>query len=195
MDTQGGGWAYVGRGSDPTSGCTSSAFGTIQTDPDVNARWSFGDAVINQLGTTASCHGSPSKWMEYYYAMGTNNAYGFPSYFDFRVFRSRGSYTMASPMDGTKADVYVWNSTSWASVTYSCYSTDCGGCNEPGSQNYCCLRGSDGAWNNCGLAPKNQEGQFSNTNKNQHLRCSDITSNDDLDGTSHLVLFVRADNC
>jgi len=83
-------------------------------------------------------------------------------------------------------DYSGWNGSGWVQSTNTCNSTDRGPCWEPDTANYCCNRNASGDWFSCGLSPYNQEGQWSNNNTNQHLRCS-VQSNVH-DG---LILFVR----
>ncbi len=53
-------------------------------------------------------------------------------------------------------------------------------------QNWCCQKDQSGMLLDCAQATVNLEGQWSNSNTNQHLRCS----TDDYD-QDQLVLFVR----
>ena len=49
MQTDGGGWTYVARGSTEQNG----AYGSVQTDPNVAAEWSLGTAAIMQLRSSS----------------------------------------------------------------------------------------------------------------------------------------------
>merc|ERR1711981_737168 len=50
MDTHGGGWTLVARGSDASNGCQGNAFGSYTTDISSNTRYSLGDSAINTIG-------------------------------------------------------------------------------------------------------------------------------------------------
>ena len=181
MQTDGGGWTYVKRGTDST-GQSDSPHGTVQTDPSVATRWGLGMALTNQLKS------ADATYLEYYItgAPGGGGGYTRPTpYLDFRVLRTPQDFTFSAPFDNTHG-VQAWTGSTWTNVV-GCSSADRGPCWEPGSTNYCCRRDTSSyAWVNCGQASRNSEGQYSHTNTNQHLRCSedDYTQ----DGP---VLFVR----
>merc|ERR1711939_1108216 len=54
MDTQGGGWTLVARGTDSSNGCQGNAFGTYTTDTSSNTRYSLGDSAINSIAAGGS---------------------------------------------------------------------------------------------------------------------------------------------
>ena len=59
METMGGGWTYVSRGTDSSNGCQKLAFGDIAVDPTENTRWSLGQVAINALA-----HTCVDRWMD-----------------------------------------------------------------------------------------------------------------------------------
>jgi hypothetical protein len=180
MDTFGGGWTYVARGSNDDNGCDNSAFGSVTSDPEENSRWSVGKDAINIIGAAGY------NYLEYFVTLGHNNDDGYDSHDEFRIYRIAASsgISLSEPMDSTY-NIQVFQGNYWMTGEYQCNPTDCGPCWEPGRQNFCC----DSELSECYLAPKNQEGQWSNENTNQHLRCS----NSDYDQDS-LVLYVRGSN-
>ena len=50
METMGGGWTLVARGTNANDGCDTDAFGTASVDLKLNSRWSLGDWAINEIG-------------------------------------------------------------------------------------------------------------------------------------------------
>ena len=187
MTTNGGGWTYVARGSLSSDGDTTSAYGSVQKDETKIVRWSFGQDLINKIG--GNNQGS-SAFIEYFVTGGhTQNSPTHSSrpgeWTYFRIFRTDQKLRMDDPMDKSHG-VDVWTGSKWEAATYECNPTDAGPCWEPNHQNTCCQRNSAGNWHSCAQAPKNQEGQWSNDNTNQHLRCDRSDSDQD-----SLVLFVR----
>ena len=69
METAGGGWAYVARGTDPTNGRQTEAYGLPQSDPGLNERWSLGEAAIDALNE----HGT----LEFFVTIGPGNGPGY----------------------------------------------------------------------------------------------------------------------
>jgi len=175
MTTDGGGWTYVGRGSN-SSTQTNSAYSSVQTNPDSTGRWHFSAAAINNLvGNTTP--------YESYVTMGLNGDAASGDIGEYRVRRENIAMNFENNSMGNYSG---WSGSSWVQSTNTCNSTDRGPCWEPDVANYCCNRDSTGDWTSCNLAPYNAEGQWSNNNTNQHLRCA-VQSNVH-DG---LILFVR----
>ena len=178
METAGGGWAYVARGSDPTSGRQTNAYGLVQSDPGLNERWSLGEAAINALNE----HGQ----LEFFVTIGPGNGPGYVPYEWFRIFRTGSRLHFSQAQDGFYGGMHVWDGAAWRATNYLCDADDAGPCWEPGETNICCrLDPITHEFEGCARAE--EEGQWSNKNRNQHLRCFLA----DMD-TSHLVLFVRS---
>merc|ERR1712025_220368 len=182
MDTHGGGWTLVARGTDASNGCQGNAFGTYTSDISSNSRYSLGDSAINTIGA----YGKDGA-IEYYVAHGPNNNEGYTAFEYFRMFRIYDAFTLTNDLD-KQYNVDVWNGNSFEKVAFDCNNDDCGPCWEPTNQNFCCTRDGDGMFTSgtCGMGAHGGEGQWSHVNTNQHLRCSG--GDYDQDG---LVLFIR----
>ena len=175
MTTDGGGWTYVGRGSNNATQ-TNTAYGSVQTDPEATGRWHFSATTIrNLVGNTTP--------YESYVTMGLNGDAEAGDIGEYRVRRENIAMNFENNSMGNYSG---WSGSSWVQSTNTCNSTDRGPCWEPDAANYCCNRNSAGDWTSCNPAPLSQEGQWSNNNTNQHLRCA-VQSNVH-DG---LILFVR----
>ena len=161
MDVHGGGWTYVARGSDSNDGCQQDSYGTVSTNMTINSRWSLGQDTINNLAMGYD-------YLEYLVTTGENNDNGYDPLDQWRLFRISTQHVLnfAEPMDATY-NTQVWQGNHWITVEYECNTADCGPCWEPGRQNFCC----DDTMSDCELALMDQEGQWSNSNTNQHLRC------------------------
>ena len=168
MDLDGGGWTYVARGSYSSDGCTDQAFGTVSTDPESNTRWSVGNDVMNAIAFP-----DEAIYAEYLVFIGHNTDNGYTAAEMFRKSRILASpgIDMSAPMDVTFG-VDTWYGNGWVAEYDDCNSGDCGPCWEPNDVNFCCtLDSSTNVLNSCDLAENDKEGQWSNTNTNQHLRC------------------------
>ncbi len=174
MTSDGGGWTYVGRGSN-SSTQSNSTYGSISLDPTVTGRWHLSATLIRALvGDTTP--------YETYVTMGENGDAHTPELGEFRVRQETQAMTFESAM----FDYSGWNGATWVFRTSTGNSTDRGPSWEPDAANYCCHQDASGGWTNCRLAPLSQEGQWSNLNTNQHLRCASGSNVHD-----GLVLFVR----
>jgi len=181
MRTDGGGWTYAARGT----GNSNAAYGSIQNNPDVATQWGLGVDVINGLRS------HELGFLEAYVTVGKGAATISSSYpagtahKDFRVLRFTADLTFDSPFDQTYG-LQVWSGNAWVGMDKDCRPEDRGPCWEPTITNYCCSRDTSGSWTGCKLATVNLEGQWSNVNTNQHLRCSEPDYS-----RNGLVLFVR----
>lgn len=186
MDTDGGGWTYVVRGSPTSSSGHSVAYGSVQTDPSVTARWSIGQTKINGLRSASQLSGE--AYFEYYVS--------YPARNEFRVFRLNvadglrfdANYGIDASYGSTQTGLQVRSNADWITVTYTSNEvSDRGPIWEPGAQNICCFRSTDDfTFYGCAVAAQNAQGQFSHTNLNQHMRCGVSDSTND-----GLLLFVR----
>ena len=180
MTTDGGGWSYVARGSASTLSAASTTFGSVQTDPNTDAAWSFGQSQINSFFRT-----SAGAYLEYYVTLSTEVS-GSGAY---RIYRSAQPLRFDVGMDATYG-VEVWDGSAFRLVNYECGSSDTGPCWEPGEFNFCCARDSGGQWTGCSIThAATSEGQWNamgTGNRNQHLRCNTMDST-----ASGLLLFVR----
>ncbi len=174
MTTMGGGWTYVARGSNGSTQA-NGAVGSVSVDPTTAGIWHLSAADINAIS------GAPPY--QSYVAHGLNGETVAGEENTLRIRQENAPMTFAAPM----FDYSGWNGTDWTLATVVGNSTDRGPSWDPGAGNTCCDRDpSTGAISNCGNAPLNQEGQWSNNNTNQHLRCN-------VGSTVHdgLILFVR----
>jgi len=96
METMGGGWTYVARGSNSDDGCDTDAFGTVSADHFLNSRWSLGNWAINEIG-----YDQGTKWLEYYVTVGHNSDNGYAPHDKFRLARVPlgSNFTLGSGMD------------------------------------------------------------------------------------------------
>jgi len=143
METHGGGWTYVARGSDPVDPDNADVYGTAQTDPDVNERWSFGESFINDVLTSAG------TYREYYVTIGNNNGV-WKGELKWRLFRVPVSskILMSLSMDASE-NVEAWDGDSWVSVAYTC-TNGVGPCWENGGvDDLCCSMDSNGDFTTC----------------------------------------------
>jgi hypothetical protein len=177
MVTLGGGWTYVARGSDSNTQ-NNAAYNYPFVEPDLNGIWHLSAAHINALT------GAPPY--ETYVRVGRSgpNWDNLPpaERDEIRIRRENAAFTFEAPMFNYAG----WNGSSWITASTTGSSSDRGPAWEPGTGNLCCEIQTDGTVLNCRSAPANQEGQWSNLNTNQHLRCfQDTTVHDGL------VIFVR----
>eukprot|EP00033_Pygsuia_biforma_P000815 GCRY01000949.1.p1 GENE.GCRY01000949.1~~GCRY01000949.1.p1 ORF type:complete len:338 (+),score=26.36 GCRY01000949.1:215-1228(+) len=127
METQGGGWTYVARG---TPGVTDLQLGEIQINPSADVIWHFSVDDINALK-------DPSEdYLESYITMAANCRDNYvldcPSCTmevgNYRVRLEAGNFSFTTPMDNYTA----WNGTAYATVSSRpCISDDNGPCWEP----------------------------------------------------------------
>merc|ERR1719270_2516450 len=98
----------------------------------------------------------------------------------------QSNFDLSGNMDGGVPGLFVWTGSSFEETNYQCSDSDAGPCWEPDDEDVCCATASDGSWTDCRKGEVNLEGQFSNTNTNQHFRCH-------CDDNNHnsLSLFVR----
>ncbi|EDQ88239.1 uncharacterized protein MONBRDRAFT_37540 [Monosiga brevicollis MX1] len=187
MTTDGGGWTYVARGPATSNGAT----GSISQDPTLAGVWQLSTDEINAIvGNNAyelyigqGLNGDINTTNEY---NGNPNAGSVVD--DIQSFRVRLQFT---PLTFERAmDLYyAWDGSEWVqnNDTNPHRYSDRGPTWQAYDQgNLCCERSESGAWINCAPAPIRKEGQFSNVNLNQHLRCKyDDYRNDGL------IMFFR----
>jgi hypothetical protein len=174
MTTDGGGWTYIARGSD-TNSQTNDAYGDVSLDPASTGVWHF------SADRVALVTGEPPY--ESYLTFGANgDAAPAGEGDEYRVRRENQRMTFAAAMFNYSG----WGGSSWIASGAIGSSADRGPSWEPGTANQCCNRTGSGGWTGCREAPLDREGQWSNLNTNQHLRC-------EVDSTVHdgLVIFVR----
>ncbi len=174
MTSDGGGWTYVARGSNGSTQ-VNGAYGSVSLDPTSTGRWHLSANMIRGLvGNTTP--------YETYVTMGQNGDAHTPEIGEFRVRKETQAMTFESHM----FEYSGWNGSTWVFRSSSGNSTDRGPSWEPDAANYCCHQDAISNWSNCRLAPLSAEGQWSNTNTNQHLRCASGSNVHD-----GLILFVR----
>ena len=120
---------------------------------------------MNAIGFSTRDDDTPTKHAEYIVTMGesTDNAYDVTSY---RLSRIAQAIDMGSALD-VNFEVEIWTGSEWVPQVDTCHENDCGPCSEPNDVDYCC----DIDTGECDIASYDTEGQWSNTNTNQHLRC------------------------
>lgn len=177
MDTMGGGWTYVARGSN-SSTQTNSAYAYPSDQPD--------EAVVWHLSATDIAALTGAAPYESYVRVGRDGSdwLSLPAAEadEVRFRRESVAMTFTAPMFSYQG----FNGTTWVSNTTVGSGEDRGPAWQPDPANLCCEVTAGGSVSSCRLAPNGTEGQWSNTNTNQHLRCAVTT-------TLHngLVLFVR----
>ena len=198
MDIHGGGWSYVARGSNSLNFADSQAYGTAQTDPDVNTRWSFGDDVINEL--TAG-----GAYREILLTLGGNNNLDLPSHELFRLFRIPigVEITNSDLMDADwSTDIEAWDGSSWNELTITCGWEDYGVCwsaadgtTAAGEVDFCCPLDSNNDLNEAcgrGVGTSGYGAWIENgaTDGSQYFGCHSSSAD-----VSFMVMYVRNTGC
>eukprot|EP00033_Pygsuia_biforma_P000813 GCRY01000947.1.p1 GENE.GCRY01000947.1~~GCRY01000947.1.p1 ORF type:complete len:311 (+),score=22.84 GCRY01000947.1:430-1362(+) len=184
METQGGGWTYVARGTGEGAN-TDEKFGQVSVDPQAASQWHLSAADVNALKTKTYLETyitMPSSCIDTSFSSGYSSCSSEVGYY--RVREERGNFTFALRMPNYNA--FDGSGYSVPSVDV-CSSTDRGPCWQVESANVCCqVDETTHNFVSCGPADIGLEGQWSNGNLNQHLRChaQTITQNG-------LTLFVR----
>eukprot|EP00033_Pygsuia_biforma_P001502 GCRY01001694.1.p1 GENE.GCRY01001694.1~~GCRY01001694.1.p1 ORF type:complete len:277 (+),score=31.59 GCRY01001694.1:122-952(+) len=173
MDTEGGGWTYIARGSGTL---TNYQLGSISSNPSAVSVWHMSANAIRSMLPESK------DFLETYIYLSPETISVDIGYY--RVRQEHVPFSFVAPMERYAAfDGTGYNTNS----TQSCSPVDRGPCWEPDAANICCQRDPrKGEFTNCAQAPVNLEGQFSNDNLNQHLRCTADTTT-----RNAMVIFAR----
>eukprot|EP00045_Choanoeca_perplexa_P020281 m.3978 g.3978 ORF g.3978 m.3978 type:complete len:685 (-) comp6644_c0_seq1:88-2142(-) len=172
MSTSSGGWTYIARGTSQAD----SAVGDVSLDPTTAGIWHLSTSTIQAI--------TQNKPYEIYIGHGLNGDIETSDDEEsFRIQRLEAPFTFSAPMEA----YYGWNGSTWLKSTQYAASSDRGPVWENADPaNQCCERNGAGSWISCGPSTNGNEGQFSNLNNNQHLRCkADDTRQDGL------IIFLR----